>query len=663
MTLHKLLLLTSVSAVCLAYLVSPSTTLAGVQFPPSSSGGGTPAGTTGQIQYNNTGVFGGVTAVPVANGGTGATTATAARTNLNASTATLPVNTLFGFGDSYTLGTGATNNVTQSFMALLGRDVSAPMLNYGVGGTTIAQIVSSVFTNFFSSPITPSVSIIQGGENDGTACASPTTALCGTAFKINYNAALAWLSIPETFRIRASNATKTGTWVATTDVYVPTATTSYGTPLTSIVSGSTLTFNVPTSASTKVSITYKVASGNTGTFSVNVDGSLVTDICSATTTFSSAPCNSNPVVSASGTFYRQEYTVTANQTHTVIVTQLGTPLIEIAAVDWIPPSGTTAVNGVFAQSSSPNYTTPAASWNPIIPGIVTNLTSQGLPIYYVDLVTGNPGMNTTTDVAVTATTACPASNSAGHPNDCGYNNIYKTIVNTQLANNYIFSSLGTGGRVIANTGVLNFPFTVQPNANTVALHNNLFSSLGGTGTGPSGIDLYRGGNTTSIVNYQDGSSGLPWSAKFVSGFSLLSNGVFWNCLSQWSGNITTTPVNANYTTKSCFDQNGNLYTQALSTNAGLAVGTSYFSTAAPTNGAIIQGNVGIGTATPQANLHVNGTMKTAGYTVSTLPTGVIGMFAYVTDQTTTCPATGGALTGGGAIVCPVFYNGSAWVGD
>jgi hypothetical protein len=36
-----------------------------------------PGGTTGQIQFNNAGVFGGVTAVGVANGGTGATTLTA----------------------------------------------------------------------------------------------------------------------------------------------------------------------------------------------------------------------------------------------------------------------------------------------------------------------------------------------------------------------------------------------------------------------------------------------------------------------------------------------------------------------------------------------------------------------------------------------------------
>lgn len=47
-----------------------------------------------------------------------------------------------------------------------------------------------------------------------------------------------------------------------------------------------------------------------------------------------------------------------------------------------------------------------------------------------------------------------------------------------------------------------------------------------------------------------------------------------------------------------------------------------------------------------------------GYTVSTLPTGAIGMTAYVTDAL--LPTYLGSLTGGGSVVCPVFYNGSAW---
>lgn len=51
--------------------------------------------------------------------------------------------------------------------------------------------------------------------------------------------------------------------------------------------------------------------------------------------------------------------------------------------------------------------------------------------------------------------------------------------------------------------------------------------------------------------------------------------------------------------------------------------------------------------------------KLKNYTVATLPAGVEGQVAYVTDAT--APTYLGALVGGGAIKTPVFYNGSAWV--
>lgn len=73
-----------------------------------------------------------------------------------------------------------------------------------------------------------------------------------------------------------------------------------------------------------------------------------------------------------------------------------------------------------------------------------------------------------------------------------------------------------------------------------------------------------------------------------------------------------------------------------------------------------------GLATSKADLAGNivqsfsaATLRTAGYTVATLPAGTVGMLAYVTDST--APTYLGPLTGGGAIKCPVFYNGTAWV--
>lgn len=49
------------------------------------------------------------------------------------------------------------------------------------------------------------------------------------------------------------------------------------------------------------------------------------------------------------------------------------------------------------------------------------------------------------------------------------------------------------------------------------------------------------------------------------------------------------------------------------------------------------------------------------YTVATLPAGVIGMLAYVTDAL--APTFLAAVVGGGTVVTPVFFNGTAWVGS
>src|SRR5574337_1179278 len=56
------------------------------------------------------------------------------------------------------------------------------------------------------------------------------------------------------------------------------------------------------------------------------------------------------------------------------------------------------------------------------------------------------------------------------------------------------------------------------------------------------------------------------------------------------------------------------------------------------------------------NAQFYGTVQLKNYTVATLPTGVQGMTAYVTDAAAT-PTWGGTATGGGSTVAKVFYNG------
>lgn len=68
------------------------------------------------------------------------------------------------------------------------------------------------------------------------------------------------------------------------------------------------------------------------------------------------------------------------------------------------------------------------------------------------------------------------------------------------------------------------------------------------------------------------------------------------------------------------------------------------------------------TLSDAGNVIVTAPFRLKGYTVGTLPAGTVGDTAYVTDQLTAVAAKGAAPTGGGAVTCVVFYNGTAWVG-
>lgn len=70
------------------------------------------------------------------------------------------------------------------------------------------------------------------------------------------------------------------------------------------------------------------------------------------------------------------------------------------------------------------------------------------------------------------------------------------------------------------------------------------------------------------------------------------------------------------------------------------------------------GNVGIGTTTTPSLLTVAGLINMKNYTVATLPAGTRGDIAYVTDAL--LPSFLTTVAGGGAVVTPVFFDGSTW---
>ncbi len=63
--------------------------------------------------------------------------------------------------------------------------------------------------------------------------------------------------------------------------------------------------------------------------------------------------------------------------------------------------------------------------------------------------------------------------------------------------------------------------------------------------------------------------------------------------------------------------------------------------------------------TSTGNATVSGVYISGGFTVATLPAGITGATAYVTDALT--PSYLGTAVGGGAVTVPVFYNGTNWI--
>ena len=97
-----------------------------------------------------------------------------------------------------------------------------------------------------------------------------------------------------------------------------------------------------------------------------------------------------------------------------------------------------------------------------------------------------------------------------------------------------------------------------------------------------------------------------------------------------------------------------------------ALGSQLYSEGDTYTGSPVVGEITIGAPVSNISVDAQGHLMNTplvptflGYTVATLPAGTVGDKSYVTDATT--PTYLGTLTGGGAVTCPVFYDGTNWV--
>ena len=170
--------------------------------------------------------------------------------------------------------------------------------------------------------------------------------------------------------------------------------------------------------------------------------------------------------------------------------------------------------------------------------------------------------------------------------------------------------------------------------------------LGATNTGIYGtaasVAFSIGGVATTSINAQGIYTATP--IQFTSAFGNASDAFIY----RDAANILAQRNSTNA-------QTFRLYNTYTSTSLGEWLSVDWSTTANTATIATKANGAGVVRTLATGNPLVIST----GYTVATLPTGVVGMRAYVTNAL--APAYGVAVAGGGAVTIPVFYNGTAWI--
>jgi hypothetical protein len=227
-------------------------------------------------------------------------------------------------------------------------------------------------------------------------------------------------------------------------------------------------------------------------------------------------------------------------------------------------------------------------------------------------------------------------------------------------NVYSFIGAGTGilGVVNGGTGLGTIPSNGQ-----LLIGNGTGYSLNTLFAG-TGISIANGSGSISITNSLPDQTvvltgaGTTTTSGTYPNFTITSNDAFVGTVTSVGGTGTVNGITLTGTVTS----SGNL------TLGGTLSGVSLTS---QVSGTLPIANGGTGTtSTTFASLTANvsgilpvangGTGTGVAYTVATLPTaGTQGRRAWVTNALT--PAFGAAPVGGGAVVIPVFDNGTIWI--
>lgn len=593
-------------ALMAALLLGPMAEAQTITPAPGGGGGGSGtvnSGTAGQLGYYSSSgtAISGENFATIGQGGLGNASGSGLGLRQVFQSGATTINT---YGDSITAGTGATTNLL-GYASLLSLDEAATPTNYGLSGYYGCDVNTGEIFNTIGAIVATAKNATQtlmSGTNDANFKGTGTYET--GVYQLCHQAGIAWLAVPDAYKIHAQAGLLSGTWAADTNFYT-------GIAEVSTTNGSSISMTLTTNGG-PIYLWYKVSDASAGTFTWQLDGGAATSVNAFTTPTIAS------VLSAGVAMVR--ITGVSAGSHTVLVTVtsatgagnsvsiigVGSPapaLLSSTTPHYQPPA--VYVGGVIRQQSDANAAATLAYNNDALAD-VNLLKGDGLNVTFIDV---RSYVNATTDMA-----------NALHPNNIGHQHL-RDAWEAQMQFAPGFSGTLTNAPLQQNNPIASgYQYYINPNLSfqhdTSALNPGVLAYLDTSGN-EAGMDM--GWNATTN----------QYNARIFG-----VNNVIGVALS-----ICNT---ANTTQAGCSDKlwldkaSGNVHVaQALENGASGIIGSATLPTIASgfgTSPVAPAGGTSNGTWAFQVTIGTGGT-ATSG--VLTMPAALHGWNCSATDETTT----------------------------
>lgn len=318
--------------------------------------------------------------------------------------------TYVAFGDSITDGYNATT-VANEYPSLIAAAKGLSLTNKGLSGMRIND--PAMIDNMYAEVVdNTKIYTVLPGVNDARTAGTNVTLI--DSFRGCLQAGLAWLAIPDAYKVRAANATRTGTWAVNTGIYG-------NLDYTSTTNGSTISAKVK---GTTAYLGYIRSLGATGTFTVAVDGVVMG-------TYNTSVQTPTRLAGDLGQYgaYLLRFPGLSYGEHTITVTVTSaTGAGKNVYIDWFGGNGfpqdlkgpavysgnCLRASDAYYAANSPHSEAGVAAHNLVINDAVNSLARDGLNVVLVDVVSSQDRADYTDGL---------------HPNDAGM---------VKLANSFLY---------------------------------------------------------------------------------------------------------------------------------------------------------------------------------------------------------------------------------